>query len=179
MSKKLNLTIEPQKCSEWCWAAVTTAIGRVFEDDQCPAEQCALVNEVVVEAGKDCCTECNCQKDPFDPCNKPKNLAVALNHCHFDRDGPAGISSLSFEDVKGEIDDGHPIAVSIKVVNDAAAISHAVVIFGYSDDGKVNVADPMQAGSQLSVSLAELVAGKSSQLDGTWEAAFRTKRRDE
>lgn len=177
MANKLNLTIESQKCSQWCWAAVTVAIGRCFQDGQFAADQCTLATQLV-GAGKDCCTQCDCQNDQFDPCNKSRNLSVALNHCHFDRDGPAGVSTLSFDDVKQEIDDGHPIAVSIKVQNDDAAISHAVVIFGYSDDGKLNIADPMQPDSQISLSLDEL-ADTSSQLHGSWEKAFRTKRSDE
>ena len=105
------------------------------------------------------------------------NLSVA-EPLSYDRDGPAGVSRLSFEDIQNEIDDGHPIAVSIKVVGDEAAISHAIIIFGYSDDGKVNIADPMQAGSLISVSLDDMVAGTSSKLEGNWEAAYRTKRRD-
>jgi hypothetical protein len=177
MGNVLDITIEPQKCTQWCWAAVTVAIGRVFQDDQCPSDQCKVVNQLV-GAGKDCCTECDCQSDPFDACNQSRNLSVALAHFHFDRDGPNGFRNLRFEDVQQEIDNEHPIAVSIKLQNEGAATSHAVVIYGYSDDGKLNIADPMQAGSHISVSMDELLAG-SSQLDGTFEAAFRTKRKGE
>jgi hypothetical protein len=177
MGNVLNLTIEPQKCTQWCWAAVTVAVGRVFQDDQCPSDQCQVVNQLV-NAGKDCCTECDCLNDPFDACNESRNLSVALAHFHYDRDGPNGFRTISFEDVKQEIDDKHPIAVSVKLQEDGAATSHAVVIYGYTDDGKLKIADPMHAGSQISITMDQLLAG-CSQLDGAFETAYRTKRKDE
>ena len=176
MSKKLNFALQPQECTQWCWAAVTAAIGKFYGNSECPSEQCRMVSQVL-NIGRDCCTECDCKTDPFDPCNQPKNLGFVLNRYNHSLDGTAGVS-LSFSDIQGEIDNDHPVAVSVRL-HDPAATSHAVVIFGYMDNGKLNIADPMQAGSQVTATLDELLSGKSSDLDGTWEAGFRTKRSDE
>jgi hypothetical protein len=176
MGKQLPISLKPQECTQWCWAAVTTAIGAFYQDDQCPTTQCEVVSQVL-NIGRDCCSECDCKADPFDPCNQPKNIAFALNRYQHGLDGPAG-TTLSFSDIQDEINNNHPIAVSVRL-NDPAATSHAIVIFGYTDDGKLNVADPMQPGSQISATLDELLNGTSSELHGTWQSAFRTKRRDE
>jgi hypothetical protein len=170
MSKILDFSLKPQECTQWCWAAVTTAIGIFFKDVNVPSEQCELVTQMV--GGKDCCTECDCKNDLFDSCNQPVNLGVAL--ARHGRDGSSGVARLSFEQVQNEIDKGRPIAVSV-VLHEPAAPSHAIVIYGYQDDKNLNIADPMQAGSPISATLDELLNGTSKQLHGIWEAAFRTK----
>src|SRR6476620_7974457 len=148
MSKKLDFSLQPQECTQWCWAAVMTAIGRFYSDSEkdCPSEQCKMVSQVL-KIGRDCCTECDCKTDPFDPCNQPKNLGFVLNRYNHGLDGTAG-TTLSFADIQQEIDNDHPVAVSVKL-HDPAATSHAIVIFGYHDDGTLNIADPMQAGTQI------------------------------
>ena len=178
MSKKLDLSLEHQKCTQWCWAAVTLAIGTFFNDDATfPSKQCALANDMV-GARKNCCTDCHCETDPFDTCNRSINLGVVLANYRYGRDGSSGVARLTFDEVRDEIEDEHPIAVSIKL-QEPAAPSHAIVIFGYTDDETLNIADPMQAGTQISATLDELLNGTSTQLHGTWEAAFRTKRHGE
>lgn len=176
MSKSLPFVLSPQECSQWCWAAVTAAIGAFYQNNACPRTQCAVASQVL-KIGRDCCSECDCKADQFDPCNQPKNLGVALDRYGHDAgDGPAG-TALNFSDIQTEIDGERPIAVSV-LLHDAAATNHAIVIFGYRDDGKLNIADPMQPDSQISATLPELQAGTSSQFDGTWKSAFRTKKQD-
>ncbi|HEX7287981.1 MAG TPA: papain-like cysteine protease family protein [Candidatus Angelobacter sp.] len=177
MGKQLGISLKPQECSQWCWASVTSAIATLFQDAKCPSEQCQLANQMV-GASNDCCTDCHCATDPFDACNQAVNLGVALAHYRLGRDGTNGFKSITFDDVRDEIEDDHPVAVSI-MLDDPAAISHAIVIFGYTDDGKLNIADPMQPETQISATMDELRNGNASGLHGTFQTAFRTKRRDE
>jgi len=161
----LPLTITQQECSQWCWAAVGMAIGTFYRDPAWPPQQCELVNKVL-GVSRDCCTGCN------DTCNQQQNLALVLDtHC---RDGVNGIATMKFSQVQQEIDHGRPIAVSI-ALNDPAASGHAIIIFGYTEDGKVNVADPMHAGTAITMSFDDLLAGTGADLHGKWQMAFRTK----
>jgi Papain-like cysteine protease AvrRpt2 len=170
-SNPLPVTISQQECSEWCWAAVGVAIGTFYKDGDWPSEQCKLVNQVL-GISKDCCTECQCKTNPSDSCNQPQNLATVLaQHC---RNDVNGITTMQFSQVRQEIDRGRPIAVSI-TLDDPAASGHAIIIFGYTEDGQVNVADPMHAGTAITMSFDDLVAGTGSELHGQWQMAFRTK----
>ncbi len=132
----------------------------------------------MLKLGQDCCTECDCKNDPFDACNQPRNLGVALGTYRHGRDGAGGVTGLRFSDIQSEIDSGHPIAVSI-TLDDAAASGHAIVIYGYTDDGTVKVADPMHAETTITISFDDLLAGTGPELHGKWQAAFRTKRLNE
>jgi hypothetical protein len=173
MSKTLNFHLKPQECSQWCWAAVTSAIGAFYQDPNCP-EQCGVVS-TVLNIGTNCCTECDCQANQFDPCNQPMNISRALREYNHDGgDGPDG-TALSFAQIQTEINADRPIAVNV-VLHDAAATNHAIVIYGYQDDGKLNIADPMQPDTQITALLPQLMAGNSSDFAGTWKGAFRTKR---
>jgi hypothetical protein len=169
----LSFSIDPQECSEWCWAAVTAAVGSFYQDAACPRQQCQLANQVL-QLSKDCCTDCDCKNDPFEACNQPRNLGLVLGKYRHGRDGTNGLASMKFSDIQSEINGGHPVAVSI-TLDDPAASGHAIVIFGYTEDGKVHVADPMQAGTAITVSFNDLLAGVASELHGRWQAAFRTK----
>jgi len=173
----LPLSIQKQECGEWCWAAVAVAIGTFYEDEDCPKKQCALVNQVL-QLTKDCCTECRCTTDPFDSCNQPENLGDVLGQYKHCRDGNNGVASMQFSEIQQEINDGHPIAVSVQL-NDSAASGHAVVIYGYTADKRVFVADPMKpTGTLITVSFDDLTSGASAT-EGVWQAGFRTKRKDE
>jgi len=173
VSKSLDFVLKPQECTQWCWAAVTSAIGAFYKDANCP-DQCGVASKVL-NIGRDCCSECDCKADPFDPCNQPKNIARALDeYDHDGGDGPDGVT-LSFAQVQAEINAGRPIAVNV-LLHDTAATNHAIVIYGYQDDGKLNIADPMHPDTQISALLPELMAGTSSDFDGTWKGAFRTKK---
>jgi peptidase C39-like protein len=169
----LKFPIEPQKCSEWCWAAVTAGVCNCYGDST-PTRQCEVAN-LVLQLPIDNCTECDCQQDPSAPCNQPRNLAAVLDTVHHDRGNPTdGIPTLQFEDVKSDIDNGRPIVVQV-TLDDPAASGHAVAIYGYTDEGMVSIADPMHPDDQISVRFADFVAGGQTDLHGTWKAAYRTK----
>jgi hypothetical protein len=78
-----------------------------------------------------------------------------------------------FSDVVTQIDKSRPIVVAVEL-EDSAASSHAIVIYGYSEDGKVLIADPMRAGDTISVDFDQLRAGNSPDYHATWQQGFRT-----
>src|SRR5436305_8639393 len=117
--KALTFEIEQQKCSEWCWAAVTAAVCQCYGDTS-TTQQCEVAN-LVLRLGIDNCNDCDCEEDPSAMCNQSKNIAVALNAVRHDRGNPTGgIRNVSFEDVKSEIDNCRPIVVDV-VLDDPAA----------------------------------------------------------
>jgi hypothetical protein len=176
-SNPLTFSISQQECGEWCWAAVAVAVGVFYQDQHCPRRQCELVNQML-QLSNDCCTQCRCKTDPFDSCNQPQNLAEVLGQYKHCRDDTSGIAEMKFAEVQKEIDDGHPIAVSI-TMDDPAASGHSIVIYGYTQDGKVHIADPMHTDTNITVAFDDLLAGAGSESHGKWQAAFRTKGCDE
>jgi hypothetical protein len=173
----LNFAIELQQCSEWCWAAVTAAVCKCYGDGTA-TKQCEVAN-LVLQRSIDNCTECDCQQDPFAICNQPQNLGSVLDAVHHDRGNPVGgLSTLGFEDIRSDIDNGRPIVVEV-TLDDPAASGHAVAIYGYTEEGIVSIADPMHPDDHISVRFADFVAGGQTDLHGTWKAAYLTKGIDE
>jgi hypothetical protein len=174
--KTLDFEIEQQKCSEWCWAAVTAAVCKCYGDPS-PTEQCEVAN-LVLQLPTDNCDDCDCQADPFAICNQPRNLASVLGTVGHNRGNPPdGIASLSFEDVQSNIDNGRPIVVQV-TLDDPAASGHAIAIYGYSDDGLVSIADPMHPNDRITVNFADFIGGDQKE-HGAWKAAYLTKRTGE
>jgi hypothetical protein len=164
--KLLNLTIEQQKCSEWCWASVASAVCFAYGDADAPT-QAGVVDLVLgVPSG----SQCDCVADPSVPCNTPRPLPLVLDKVQHAGDEE---SSMSIDDVKGQIDQGCPIVVQVQLP-DSAAAQHAIAIYGYGDGDIVAIADPMHAGDTITVSLAELVSGTASAFHGVWQTAFTT-----
>jgi hypothetical protein len=169
----LTFDIELQQCSEWCWAAVTAAVCKCYGDGTA-TRQCEVAN-LVLQLPTDNCTDCDCEQDPFAICNQPQNLASVLDAVHHNRGNPIdGIPTLRFEDIKSDIDNGRPVVVEV-TLDDPAASSHAVAIYGYTDEGMVSIADPMHPGDQISVRFTDFAAGGQTDLHGIWKAAYLTK----
>jgi len=169
MGKVLSLSMEPQECTEWCWAATVLATCRCYQDPG-PSSQEELAAMVlsIPDSG------CGCREDPDAPCNCPKNISFVLSTVNdHGRDGPGGCGTLSFDDVKAEIDAGHPVAVDV-VLDPPGATGHAIVIYGYTDDRMVFVADPMHAGDKITVGFDDFVSGLNTD-HGAWRSAYRTK----
>src|SRR5947207_642841 len=108
----LTFVVEQQQCTEWCWAAVTAAVCQCYGDETATL-QCEVVN-LVLQLPTDSCTECKCRQNQSAPCNQQHNLASALDTVNHDRGNPVdGIATLGFDQVKDEIDQGHPIVVRV------------------------------------------------------------------
>lgn len=175
----LPFQLEQQECSEWCWASVAIGIGQFYMDSNCPNQQCQLASNIL-KVGKDCCDDCDCSPGSFEPCNQPKNLGFVLDRIGHGRDGNDGLPSMKFSEIQKEIDSGHPIAVSIQW-QEPAAPGHAIVIYGYSENQNLIIADPKAPpGTVITVPLNNFRYPEvGGSLIGNWRAAFRTLRTGE
>ncbi len=175
----LAFQLDEQKCSEWCWASVTTGIGQFYRDPDCPQQQCQLVSNIL-QLGKNCCEDCDCTPGSLEPCNQPQNLGFVLNRIGHGRDGTDGLPIMEFSEIQQEIKDGHPIAVSIQW-QEPAAPGHAIVIYGYTDDRNLIIADPKApTGSVITVAFDNFTYPEvGGSLLGSWKAGFRTLRTGE
>ncbi len=155
----LGLAMEPQRNTEWCWAAVSASIARFYET-QSSWTQCAIVN---LELGQTVC----CAEGSASTCNRPFVLEAALalvDHLGRDFAGP-----LAFADITAEIDAGRPIGVCIDWTGGGG---HFVSIDGYSrEDEMVEVRDPMFGASRMPVSS---FPGRY-QGGGTWGWTYLTR----
>ena len=170
----LPFQLDEQHCGEWCWAAVSVAIGKFYHDGNCPQEQCRLVSGIL-PVGKDCCDQCDCTPGSLEACNQPQNLGFVLGQLGHTRDGNDGLPVMRFSEIQKEINNGHPIAVSIEW-QEPAAPGHAIVIYGYTDDRKLVIADPKAPrGTTITVPLDDFSYPEfGGSAVGTWKAAFRT-----
>jgi hypothetical protein len=171
----LPFQLDQQGCGEWCWASVAVAVGRFYKDSNCPGKQCQLVSSIL-QVGKDCCGNCDCSAGSLDACNQPQNLGFVLGQIGHCRDGTDGLPSMEFSEIQDEIDNGRPIAVSIKW-QEPAAPGHAIVIYGYTPDRNLVIADPKAPSTKITVPFDDFSYPETGGggLTGTWAAAFRTE----
>ncbi|HVO99772.1 MAG TPA: papain-like cysteine protease family protein [Bryobacteraceae bacterium] len=150
---RIDFKIQKQEQSEWCWAAIAVSVERFFN----PAwslTQCQIANRVLpkeiegLELPKGIC----CAKP--DICNKPAELETALKEIHKwrttldQKTAPGGsmisTGTLTFEQVRREIDNGRPVCVGITWKGGGG---HFVVVRGYRQLStgacQVDVADPL------------------------------------
>ncbi len=163
----LNFTIEQQICSEWCWAAVASAVCKCYNDPDAPSQR----DVVDIVLGAPSGSHCNCEQDPSSPCNAPMSLPSVLDQVGHARDDTG--RSMTFEQVVAEIDRQRPIVVQV-ALDDLAASSHAISIYGYGNDRTVLIADPMHPDDKITVSFDDFVASRPTAFHGTWQAGFRT-----
>jgi hypothetical protein len=163
--KSLDFKIEKQEQPEWCWAAVAVSVERYFDPDS-ELTQCELVTKVlrkdkdllktgfkIPKSDSPCCSEQGCCFDP-DQCNYPAELETALKEIHKWRntldqlEAPDGsllsTGTLTFEQVRREIDHGRPVCADITW---GSGGGHSVVIRGYrllsTGACQLEVADPL------------------------------------
>jgi hypothetical protein len=157
--KRIRFRIQQQELSEWCWAAVAVSVERYY-DRASTLEQCDVANKVLPEqypavplpkSDSACCCQCCC--DP-DSCNKPAELETALKKIHKWRatlvrslapdESIVSPGTLTFEEVRREIDRGRPVCVGITWKSGGG---HFLVVRGYrllsSGARQVYVADPL------------------------------------
>lgn len=121
--KILNVQIEQQKQSNWCWAAVTAAWGNFLQGNH-QLTQCSVVDQSFQR--NNCCTDGSSEN-----CNQPNELDLAMS--------AVGIvvtpipSDVIFETLKEQIDEAKPIGV--RVTRNGSG--HYMLITGYAIvDGK-------------------------------------------
>jgi len=117
-SKKLSFHMERQKQSNWCWAAVSMSVSRLF-DQKSVWQQCSVADRALSRS--DCCDAA-----ANDPCNIPWHLDRALNVTgNFVR---MTDNSETFQTASGEIDNGRPLCCRIGWRLGSA---HFVAIYGW------------------------------------------------
>ena len=161
----LDVNVQAQQQSLWCWLAVATTIDRFFEPSS-TLTQCQLADTMLGQS--------NCCADPSSSaCNQPGDTSAALQQVGHFQSNTTG--SLSFFQVKWEIgmvED--PIVVRIKW--GSAAVGHAVILSGYLTDSEgehwLLVKDPGAGTSELWTYDEFRTAYKGN---GTWDITRRTQ----
>ncbi len=154
----LNLDMQSQLETEWCWAAVSASIA-AFYDPASPFTQCGVVN---TELGQTSC----CQDGGSSSCNQPWYLDRALTlvgHLATDFEKEPDASGIS-----AELNGGKPIGVSI---NWTGGGGHFVCVDGYDpSQDLVEVKDPMFGNTTMPRSQFPA----SYQGGGTWAWTYLT-----
>jgi hypothetical protein len=162
---KLQVNMQHQAQTNWCWAAVSSSVSAFFAGPLGPSgqpwQQCEIVNSALGE------TSC-CQAGNTNQCNQDGYLDQALTIVsHL---AAAIIAApLSFAQIQQEIDAGHPIGVRIGWYGDGG---HFVMISGYDDTGGaeiVDVDDPWYGPS--SYQIAAFTSGYQSG-NGQWTHTY-------
>lgn len=157
----LDVEVPCQEQDQWCWCAITVGVSRFF-DTSFSLSQCETAAAVL---------------DRSDACSRPGdedvNRTFALNDAlttfhHLARtvDG-----TLSFQQVRQQIDAGRPVGVRIRFLD--SGLAHFTLIRGYRTDPVPMVAidDPLYGESIWS--FAEFV--ESYRGSGAWRQSFLTQ----
>lgn len=162
----LNLNMEHQKQTNWCWAAVSFSVNHLFGGTAWT--QCKIAGAELNKSR--CCIDPLDPTNPQEDCNKTWFLQKALSRVRNLRKFTAG--SKSFVDVIREIDGGLPLGCRIGW---SAGGGHFVAIDGYLEQAgvmDVDVCDPWYGDSTISyTSFMTNYQGK-----GSWTHSYTTKR---
>ena len=166
------LTVERQKQSEWCWAAVSVSINRLFRPTA-EHTQCEL-------AGSALRLEC-CAGGVPAPCNTPHEIHPVLGRLHLLAADPI-LDPLTFTAVQKEIDAGRPICVLIKWLEadgKPGDRGHFIAINGYrvtpAQKQFVSITDPHYGHSEIDYSQFRSPKGGYRDGRGVWFASFLVK----
>ncbi|MCX6591372.1 MAG: hypothetical protein NTZ56_07600 [Acidobacteria bacterium] len=173
----LPFKVEPQKNTEWCWAAVTVSVDRFFRPTS-KKSQCQIVGKAL---NKSCCGSGQ-PVPPDSPCNLQGLLHEELKKLGLLARDPL-LEPATFPIVQREVDAGRPLCVLIKWRDKKGVVTnrgHFITISGYSltPSGKafVTIDDPLFGVS--SVDYAGLADPDFGYHDGTgkWFATFLVQR---
>ena len=158
----LPFNMQAQTQTNWCWAATSTSVSHYYFFFS-HWTQCLVANG---ELGHSDC----CSSPVPSPCNVSwyldRALQRTLNLDHM------VTGTISFQDIKAQIDSGRVIGVRIGWLNDGG---HFLAIRGYSEIGTrqyVDVDDPIFGKSHLPLS----TFSSGYQGNGAWTHTYFTKR---
>lgn len=158
--KLLNLVMEQQAQTQWCWAAVAVSTHRFYGGTTWG--QCELVNSVL--GYLDCC-----DKPCPELCNQAYRLGDALKatgNFSYKKDGAEEYSTI-----RSELEANRPLCARIDWARGGA---HFVSVIGYEDSdhgGYLHVEDPIRGLSVVSVQ----EFSRRYQGHGTWGYTYFTK----
>ena len=172
MVRTIPLTVQKQERTEWCWAAVTVSVNRVFRPDSSHT-QCEVAGHAL---GRKCCSDGKGRAS--DPCNVPHELHPVLGHLHLLAADPI-VKALTFDQVKTEIDGGRPVCVLIKWLDKDGKRTdrgHFIAIAGYrvtpAQKQFVSIGDPFFGPSEIDYASFSNPQGGYRDGRGVWFASF-------
>jgi len=163
------LDVEHQKMSEWCWAAVSVSVNRLFRPGSAHS-QCEIAGTTL---GHECCGA----SEPA-ACNSPHELHPVLGTLHLLAHDPI-VKPIPFDRVQKEIDGGRPICVLIRWLDNDGQQNgrgHFIAIRGYrvtpAQKQFVSIGDPLYGPSEIAY--GEFANPKGGYRDGSgvWFATF-------
>jgi hypothetical protein len=156
----LDMKVVLQPCSQLCWAAVSTMIGRYFDRG---VEQCELAT---VKTGGNCCAAASCL---LDVCNQPalgSEITDVLAR-RLDLHGRWIARQLAPEELENELSNGRPVVVGFR----GPFSGHVAVVAGFTPGAPTTyrVLDPWpEFGEMPAVTYQQLVAGPMMEWVETW-----------
>lgn len=136
----LNLAMQEQCQSNWCWLACAVSIA-LFYDQTTKWTQCSLANDQLGE--NDCCAGTCHSLDDDAACNQPGVVSSALTAVgHFEDSKPG---ALGFTALQAEIDAKRPVSLNLEWTGGG---HHIVTIDGYQPGvagapDMISVKDPL------------------------------------
>jgi hypothetical protein len=162
VSDRIHMSMEPQRGTQWCWAAVAVSFQNHLGTGT--FTQCSLVKEELGHDHHECCDN----DPPLDECDKDAALADG-----FDKVGVAfnvQSSALLFSEVKTQIST-HRKPVACFIDFPSKPIGHFVEIDGYVDGspGTYIVNDPERG--EVRSPADEMVFNYANK-GGIWKQTF-------
>jgi hypothetical protein len=156
----LAVTLEQQALSNWCWAAVTSAV-EYFYGEAYAAEQCAVATTFLMTP---CCPPGPDTQD--NPQNSVYNVLTALGN-----NAASGgvLGPIAYSQFTAEIDAGRP---ACGIVDWDSGGSHVLLLAGYTTDGDIWIDDPASPGLRM-LPWASFCALYGD--DGHWNHTIKTK----
>ncbi len=171
-ARSTPLTVQKQEATEWCWAAVSVSVNRMFRPDSTHT-QCELAGGVL---RRQCCSGGKLAHS--DPCNAPHELHPVLGRLHLLADQPI-VKPLTFARLQKEIDGGRPVCVLIKWLDQDGQPGnrgHFIAISGYrvtpSKKQFVAIGDPFYGPSEIEYASFSSKQGGYRDGRGVWFASF-------
>lgn len=118
----LNLTVDKQKLSNWCWAAIGVSLSRYYNRKEVSQEYVAAAIFNVADDEENILN--NKEFNTDQRLDKVLELLSCFSHW--------SLGKPSFDRIKVEINNGRPVCVRIQWYKGG---SHYVVIKGYRDKG--------------------------------------------
>jgi Papain-like cysteine protease AvrRpt2 len=162
----LNVSVDHTVPSNWCWAAVASAIGNFYNRPKSP---CEVATESL---GTDCCNP------PVARGSDPRNTDWGLDQplASVGQTLPHTDGPLSPTDILTEITDQHPICCHILWPDGSTPPGHYIIVVGCNPAaGTVDVRDN-RYGDKNGLPYITLVTayGSPSGPKGSWDVTYKT-----
>jgi len=166
-SHSIGFTIEYQKQTNWCWAAVSLGVATRYNTPGW--QQCTIASAVFPQC--DCCGA-DGPRTGAGGCNNTSNLILSLGKVgHFDR---IDIHPQAYETIKQEMNADRPLCCMIQWFG--SNLSHYVVIGGWIEQGGtqyVEIHDPA-AHAPIHMTYSDLCT-RYSRYGDRWTNSYFTK----